>query len=111
MPLHSAHGMYQGEPVLDFPRLSHIRQQVDIPLVLHGASGIPESMLRQSIESGICKVNVATELKIAFSDAVKTFFRENPGANDPRDYLVPGKQAMKRVVEEKIRICGSAGRL
>lgn len=107
----SAHGLYQGEPKLDFDRLAQIRAQVDIPLVLHGASGIPEAMLRRSISLGICKVNVATELKIAFSGAVKTFFREHPGASDPREYMEPGKQAMKQVVAEKIRMCGSEGRI
>ncbi|MDE1185486.1 MAG: tagatose bisphosphate family class II aldolase [Pantoea sp.] len=107
----SAHGMYQGEPKLDFERLAQIRDRVGIPLVLHGASGIPEAMLRRSIELGICKVNVATELKIAFSDAVKAFFYQHPNANDPREYMEPGKQAMKRVVQEKIRMCGSADKL
>lgn len=107
----SAHGMYQGEPKLDFERLALIREKVDIPLVLHGASGIPETMLRRAIELGICKVNVATELKIAFSDAVKAFFIQNPGANDPREYMEPGKKAMKAVVQDKIRMCGSEGRL
>ncbi|MRT24458.1 tagatose bisphosphate family class II aldolase [Enterobacteriaceae bacterium RIT697] len=107
----SAHGLYQGEPKLDFERLARIRDKVDIPLVLHGASGIPEAMLRKSVELGICKVNVATELKIAFSDAVKDFFRENPRSNDPREYMEPGKRAMKEVVRDKIRMCGSAGRL
>ncbi|MEG3130997.1 tagatose bisphosphate family class II aldolase [Pantoea cypripedii] len=107
----SAHGMYQGEPKLDFERLAQIRDRVDIPLVLHGASGIPEAMLRRSIELGICKVNVATELKIAFSDAVKAFFYQHPNANDPREYMEPGKQAMKRVVQEKIRMCDSADKL
>lgn len=107
----SAHGMYQGEPKLDFDRLALIRERVEIPLVLHGASGIPETMLRRSIELGICKVNVATELKIAFSDAVKAHFAEKPDANDPREYMEPGKRAMKQVVMEKIRMCGSADRL
>lgn len=107
----SAHGMYQGEPKLDFDRLARIREKVDIPLVLHGASGIPEPLLRRAIEAGICKVNVATELKIAFSDAVKSFFQQNPDANDPREYMEPGKKAMKQVVREKIRMCGSADRL
>ncbi|RYJ16426.1 tagatose bisphosphate family class II aldolase [Rahnella variigena] len=107
----SAHGLYQGEPKLDFTRLGQIRQQVDIPLVLHGASGIPEEMIYRAIGLGICKVNVATELKIAFADAVKAYFAEHPDANDPRKYIVPGKLAMQKVVEEKIRICGSAGRL
>lgn len=107
----SAHGMYQGEPKLDFDRLALIRDNVDIPLVLHGASGIPEAMLRRSIELGICKVNVATELKIAFSDAVKAYFGNYPASNDPREYMEPGKNAMKEVVREKIRMCGSADRL
>lgn len=107
----SAHGLYQGEPQLDFVRLAQIRRKVDIPLVLHGASGIPEPLLRQSIELGICKVNVATELKIAFSDAVKAFFVENPASSDPREYMEPGKRAMRAVVADKIRMCGSAGRL
>ncbi|MEN4582611.1 tagatose bisphosphate family class II aldolase [Pantoea agglomerans] len=107
----SAHGLYQGEPKLDFERLGQIRDRVDIPLVLHGASGIPEAMLRRSIELGICKVNVATELKIAFSDAVKAYFDKHPASNDPREYMEPGKRAMKDVVREKIRMCGSAERL
>jgi len=106
----SAHGLYQGDPKLDFDRLEKIRQQVDIPLVLHGASGIPEAMVKRAITLGVCKVNVATELKIAFADAVKGYFNQHPDANDPRKYIVPGKLAMKAVVAEKIRICGSAGR-
>ncbi|MFC0180213.1 tagatose bisphosphate family class II aldolase [Thorsellia kenyensis] len=107
----SAHGMYEGEPKLDFDRLAEIRKVVDIPLVLHGASGIPEQMLRKSIELGICKVNVATEMKIAFASAVKAYFLENPKADDPRYYMPPGKAAMKDVVMEKIRLCGSQNKL
>ncbi|CAM3889679.1 tagatose bisphosphate family class II aldolase [Xenorhabdus thuongxuanensis] len=105
----SAHGLYHGEPHLDFDRLAAIRQQVDIPLVLHGASGIPEEQVRRAINFGICKVNVATDLKIAFADAVKAYFTEHPDANDPRKYITPGKEAMRKVVETKIHICGSAG--
>ncbi|WP_431222399.1 tagatose bisphosphate family class II aldolase [Serratia sp. L9] len=107
----SAHGLYQGEPKLDFARLELIREQLDIPLVLHGASGIPEAMVKRAISLGVCKVNVATELKIAFADAVKSYFSQYPEANDPRKYIAPGKLAMKEVVAEKIRICGSAGKL
>lgn len=107
----SAHGLYKGEPKLDFIRLERIRNKVDIPLVLHGASGIPESMVRKAISLGICKVNVATELKIAFSDALKQDFMVHPDANDPRHYMQPAKLAMKKIVEEKIHICGSAGKL
>ncbi|PSW22147.1 tagatose bisphosphate family class II aldolase [Photobacterium sanctipauli] len=107
----TAHGMYKEEPRLDFDRLGMIRSKVEVPLVLHGASGVPDADVRRCIELGITKVNVATELKIAFSDAVKQYFIENPKANDPRHYIVPGKEAMKKVVMEKINVCGSAGKL
>ena len=107
----TAHGMYKEEPRLDFDRLGLIRQRVDVPLVLHGASGVPDQDVRRCIELGITKVNVATELKIAFSDAVKQYFIENPTANDPRHYIIPGKAAMKKVVMDKIRVCGSEGKL
>lgn len=107
----TAHGLYKAEPKLDFARLEQIRAVVDIPLVLHGASGVPDEMVRRCIDLGVCKVNVATELKIAFSNAVKQHFSENPDANDPRKYITPGKAAMKQVVMDKIYMCGSEGRL
>lgn len=105
----TAHGLYTAEPKLDFDRLAEIRNQVDIPLVLHGASGLPESDIRRAINLGICKVNVATELKIAFSDALKHYFADNPQANDPRHYMQPAKQAMKEVVRRIISVCGCEG--
>lgn len=107
----SAHGLYTGEPKLDFIRLAAIQQRVSIPLVLHGASGIPEEMVKKAIACGICKVNVATELKIAFAEAIKSYFTQHPAENDPRKYIAPAKVAMKAVVADKIRICGSSGRL
>ncbi|EGU35479.1 tagatose bisphosphate family class II aldolase [Vibrio scophthalmi] len=107
----TAHGLYKAEPKLDFNRLEKIRSVVDIPLVLHGASGVPDEMVRRCIDLGVCKVNVATELKIAFADAVKQYFVQHPDANDPRKYIIPGKAAMKEVVMSKIRVCGSEGKL
>ncbi len=107
----TAHGLYKEKPCLDFDRLGIIRSKTDVPLVLHGASDVPDEDVRRCIELGITKVNVATELKIAFSDAVKKYFIEFPDANDPRHYMVPGKLAMKKVVADKIRVCGSAGML
>ncbi|WP_108648948.1 tagatose bisphosphate family class II aldolase [Dongshaea marina] len=107
----TAHGLYREEPDLDFARLAEIRERLELPLVLHGASGVPESMVHRAIELGICKVNVATELKIAFADAVKQYFTGHPDANDPRRYIAPGKAAMKEVVEQKIRMCGSEGKI
>lgn len=107
----TAHGLYAAEPKLDFDRLAAIRDRVDVPLVLHGASGLPDSDIRRAISLGVCKVNVATELKIAFSDALKHYFEENPDANDPRHYMKPAKAAMKDVVRKVIHVCGCEGQL
>ncbi|MDV4149354.1 tagatose bisphosphate family class II aldolase [Clostridium sp. AL.422] len=106
----TAHGLYKGVAKLDFDRLKEIRDMVDVPLVLHGASDIPDKLVKKAISLGICKVNVATDLKIPFSDAVKKYFIENPDANDPRKYMAPGKEVMKKVVEHKILVCGSNGK-
>lgn len=103
----TAHGLYKGTPKLDFDRLVKIRKKVSIPLVLHGASDVPDELVKRAIELGICKVNVATDLKIPFSNAVKEYFNENPKANDPRKYMTPGKEAMKKIVRHKILLCGS----
>lgn len=106
----TAHGLYKGRPHLDFERLKAIKAKVDIPLVLHGASDVPDELVQKAISLGICKVNVATDLKIPFSNAVKEYFKENPSANDPRKYMTPGKEAMKAVVKHKILVCGSNNR-
>jgi tagatose 1,6-diphosphate aldolase GatY/KbaY len=106
----TAHGLYKGKPKLDFARLQEIRSKVEIPLVLHGASDVPDELVKKAISLGICKVNIATDLKIPFSDAVKKFFIENPTANDPRKYMTPGKIAMKEIVKHKINVCGSMNR-
>ncbi len=107
----TAHGLYVKRPKIDFQRLAEIRAVVDIPLVLHGASDVPDDDVRRTIQLGVCKVNVATELKIAFSDAVKTWFADNPQGNDPRYYMRVGMEAMKAVVRSKISVCGSTGKL
>ena len=107
----TAHGLYKQRPKIDFARLAKIREVVDIPLVLHGASDVPDEYVRRAIELGICKVNVATELKIAFAAAVKKWFSENPDGNDPRYYMRVGMDAIKEIVRNKITVCGSAQKL
>lgn len=107
----TAHGLYTKRPKIDFQRLAEIREVVNIPLVLHGASDVPDEFVRRTIELGVCKVNVATELKIAFADAVKKWFADNPEGNDPRYYMRVGMDAMKEVVRSKITVCGSQNRL
>ncbi|BBE75575.1 MULTISPECIES: tagatose bisphosphate family class II aldolase [Phytobacter] len=107
----TAHGLYAAEPKLDFDRLEEICQRVNIPLVLHGASGLSADDIRRAISLGICKVNVATELKIAFSGALKSYLASHPDASDPRHYMVPAKVAMKEVVRKVIADCGCEGKL
>lgn len=106
----TAHGVYKGEPKLDLDRLAEIRKVVSIPLVLHGASGLSEEAVAESIKRGICKVNFATELRIAYTDGVKKFLAENPDAFDPKKY---GKEAMEKVketVKQRIKMCGCDGK-
>ncbi len=107
----TAHGMYKEKPQLDFERLEKIASLIEIPLVLHGASGVPHEDVTRCIELGICKVNVATELKLAYADALKQIFINNPNVNDPREYNVAPKQAMAEVIEQKIIVCKSMGRI
>ncbi|MDZ7208807.1 tagatose-bisphosphate aldolase subunit GatY [Escherichia coli] len=106
----TAHGMYASAPALDFSRLENIRQWVNLPLVLHGASGLSTKDIQQTIKLGICKINVATELKNAFSQALKNYLTEHPEATDPRDYLQSAKSAMRDVVSKVIADCGCEGR-
>ena len=102
----TAHGMYKGEPKLDLDRLSQIKEVVSIPLVLHGGSGIPDSKVQESIEIGICKVNYATELRIAFTNGVNKYLSENKDAIDPKKYNKAGMEEVKAFVKEKIKVCG-----
>lgn len=106
----TAHGVYKGEPKLDFERLSNIREVVKIPLVMHGASGVPDKSVREAIKRGICKINIATELKIPMALAIQEVFSKNPNENDPRKYMGKAKEAVKKVVKEKIKLCGCSGR-
>lgn len=101
----TAHGEYKGEPELDFERLSTIRKLVNIPLILHGASGVPDIQIKESLNRGISKINIATELKNPMAAAIKKTFADNPNENDPRNYMGNAKNAVKEVVREKIRLC------
>ncbi len=103
----TAHGVYKGTPRLDLDRLTEIRQAVSIPLVLHGTSGVPDAQVRECIQRGICKVNYATELRIAFTNAVKEVLCAQQDAYDPKQYLAAGRAAVQQRVVELIRVCGS----
>lgn len=130
----TSHGAYKfkGEPKLDFERLKAIREKVHVPLVLHGASsvpkeilekakrygaqlegaaGIPEEHIRKAISLGIAKVNIDTDLRLAFIAAVREVLFSHPEEFDPRKILTPAKESMKAVVKYKIQLLGSSGKI
>ncbi|MGE5482520.1 MAG: class II fructose-1,6-bisphosphate aldolase [Bacteroidota bacterium] len=106
----TAHGVYHGEPKLDFERLAAIRARVTVPLVLHGASGVPDESVRRAVQLGVQKVNISTELKIPFTLAVRQVLAEHSEEFDPRKYLGAGRQAVEAAVRTKIALVGAAGR-
>jgi len=129
----TSHGAYKFkvEPKLDFERLRHIRERVDVPLVLHGASsvpkgiidkaikygaelagakGIPEEHIKKAISLGIAKINIDTDLRLAFTATIREFLANSPKEFDPRKILSPAKESMKEVVKVKMRLFGSSGK-
>lgn len=103
----TAHGVYKGVPKLDFSRLSEIRKAVSIPLVLHGTSGVPDEDVAECIKLGICKVNYATDLRIAFTKGINQVLKENPDTIDPKKYNAKGREEVRKYVMHKMKICQS----
>ena len=131
----TSHGAYKfkGDAQLDFPRLEKISKLLPgYPLVLHGASsvpqefvdmcnkyggkvggakGVPEDMLRRAAGLGICKINVDTDIRLAVTACIRQHFMEYPEHFDPRDYLKPAREAVKLMVQRKIRdVMGCSGK-
>jgi fructose-bisphosphate aldolase class II len=104
----SIHALLSQTAELDIERLKAIREAIpDTPLVLHGSSGVKEDSVVESIQHGICKVNVATYLSQAFTYAMFDHLKANPDVEDPRKHLVPAREAAKERVRAKIRLFGS----
>lgn len=106
----TAHGQYKGIPELDFPRLEKIKSIVKIPIVLHGSSGVPDDAIREAIRLGVCKVNIDTNIREAFTAAARKVLDTNPKEIDPRKMLGPAREAATAVIREKIRIFGSTNK-
>lgn len=129
----TSHGAYKfkGEAKLDFERLREIARRVDIPIVLHGASGVPRSVLekaerfgaklpgakgipdeaiQRAISLGICKINIDTDLRLSFVGALREIFATKPEEFDPRKILGPGREAIKQTVQSKMKLFGSSGK-
>jgi fructose-bisphosphate aldolase class II len=129
----TSHGAYKfkGDPKLDIERLKEIVKACNIPIVLHGASGVPDWVLttatkfgaqlkgakgvpdgaiREAVKNGVCKVNIDTDIRLAMLGAIRQVFAETPAEFDPRKYLGPAREAIKKVVGEKMDLLGSSGR-
>lgn len=104
----TAHGVYRMAPKIDFQRIRDIAGVVNIPLVLHGGSGTPDEAIRAAVSCGITKVNVGTELKHAWSKAMRAGL--DAGELEPRILSASAREAVKEVARQKIRLLGAAGR-
>ena len=134
----TSHGAYKfsGDAKLDFDRLAEIKKAVnevvgyDFPIVLHGASsvpqelvekcnkyggklpnakGVPEEMLAFAAKNGVAKINIDTDLRLAMTSTIREFFAEEPAKFDPREYMGPGRTAVKELVKHKMQVLGTAG--
>jgi len=98
------HGIYKGEANLDFITMKEISENVAVPLVLHGASGIEDEKIRKAIDCGISKINVNTDFQIAWHKGVLEFITNNPNVFDPRKVISAGEEHLKTVVREKVKL-------
>lgn len=106
----TVHGMRKREAALNIPLIEEIRKRVKVPLVLHGASGVPDGTVREAVKAGICKINIDTELRKAFTRGISIVLKEKPDEIDPRKILARAKLEMKEAVREKMRLFGCAGK-
>lgn len=106
----TAHGVYKGTPHVNTDLIATIRDLVQLPLVLHGTSGVPDEQVLTAVKNGICKVNYATDLRIAFTNGVKEYMAAHPAAFDPKKYAKQGMDEVRKYVEQKIDVCGSTNK-
>lgn len=101
----TVHGIYKGEPKINVQRIKEIHEAIDTPLVLHGASGLSDEVLRDCIAAGISKINFATELRQAYTNGIKAEFAKDPEVYDPKVYMRGAVDSIKEVLRAKIKIC------
>jgi fructose-bisphosphate aldolase class II len=129
----TSHGAYKfkGDVKLDFERLKEIARRVSVPLVLHGASGVPQAVLeraerfgaklpgakgipddaiQKAVSLGIAKINIDTDLRLSFIGAIREVLANKPEEFDPRKILGPGRETIKQTVQSKMRLFGSSGK-
>lgn len=107
----TAHGIYKGEPRVDFDLIEQIAGENDQPLALHGGSGLSEEVFKKAISKGCAKVNISTSLKQSFINAYKEFLQENPAGYEPVKVLAHQQEAVRRTIAEHIELFGAAGKV
>ena len=106
--LGSVHGPYKGEPNLGFDRMEEVMNLTNVPLVLHGGTGIPLKDIQRAISLGTAKINVNTENQMVQAEKVREILKEKPDLYDPRKYLGPSRDTIKENVIKKMREFGSS---
>lgn len=106
----TAHGFYKEKPQLNKELITTLRGMLQVPMVLHGASGLSDEDVKDCIRRGICKVNFATELRAAYTEGVKAVLAENPKTFDPKAYGKEARQRVKALVMERMLVCGCDGK-
>ena len=108
--LGSVHGFYKGEPKLNFDRMIEIKEKTNLPLVLHGGSGIYDNLVKKAISCGVAKMNINTDLQVVFANDVRSFLKDNDTVYDPRKIIKSGEKAIKDKIVEKLILTGSFNR-
>ena len=110
--LGSVHGPYKGEPVLGFDEMEEIGKATNMPLVLHGGTGIPDDLIQRAISLGTCKINVNTECQLAFNKILREFLANpaNDEVYDPRKLLGPATKGIVAAVTDKMNVFGSVNK-
>ena len=116
------HGLFKGKPIIRSDRVKELSDKLDMPLVMHGGTGVPDEDVRKAIEAGMCKVNIDTQIRVTFYDALLGVVEEKEkeyaavdAADETRKYDIrkiigPTRDAMTEIIAEKIRLFGSAGK-
>jgi tagatose 1,6-diphosphate aldolase GatY/KbaY len=105
----TAHGIYVTKPILNPELIGVLRNLLPLPLVLHGASGLEDAVIQDCVACGISKVNIATDLRIAYTQAVREYLVKDPGCIDPKKFGAAAKEAVKKVAIDRIMVCGCEG--
>ena len=98
----SVHGLYKGKLDIDIKRLNKISSNLKIPLVLHGGSGIPDSLLKDCVINGITKININTQLQVEWASSIRNFLKVNLNAYDPRKIISSGEDSIKKIIKDMV---------